>query len=195
VRRDLAVRGAPLAVPPFRDITGERFGRLTVVAVAGKNRHGQHRWACACDCGGSRTVDGPSLRTGATRSCGCLWSESRRRNGARADGTANITHGLSKIPEYAVWKTMVQRASGRGPLKDRHVYAGIGVCDRWRDFAAFIADMGRRPSDTHSIDRIDGTRGYEPGNCRWATPSEQSRNRVRRAARPGVQGRTERSIA
>lgn len=157
------------------DLRGQRFGRLIVLKPADK-KAGRTAWWCRCDCGNDTVASGNMLKRGDTRSCGCLHAESARRCGALADGSIHRKHGLSQIPEYFVWKTMRQRASGRGPLKDRLYYQHVTCCDRWADFAAFIADMGRRPSPLHSIDRIDNSKSYSSENCRWATPSEQHRN-------------------
>ncbi len=83
-----------------------------------------------------------------------------------------------RSPTYVVWEGMVQRCTDSGCAGWKNYGGrGIGVCDRWRDFTLFLADMGERPSRAHSIDRVDGTRGYEPGNCRWATATEQANNR------------------
>lgn len=87
-------------------------------------------------------------------------------------------HGLSQTPEYQVWRNMLRRCEDpTDPSYDDYGHRGITVCEQWHDVAAFVADMGPRPSDKHSIDRIDNDRGYEPGNCRWATWSEQMRNK------------------
>lgn len=90
------------------------------------------------------------------------------------------THGLSSRPEHKIWSSMIERCDGLGdPLKEAYyTNRGITVCERWlASFANFFADMGPRPPGG-SIDRIDGTRGYEPGNCRWATIQQQNTNRV-----------------
>lgn len=91
----------------------------------------------------------------------------------------NRSHGLTHTTEHAIWRQMKQRCYN--PRKsDYHLYGarGVRICDRWlNSFENFYADMGPRPSMGHSVDRIDGSKGYEPGNCRWATRTEQSRNR------------------
>lgn len=109
-------------------------------------------------------------------------------NGAYAHGQAPRGR---KTPEYRIWCGMVTRCTNRR-LACAHNYAlrGITICERWRgSFAAFLADVGPRPSPGHSIDRIDNDRGYEPGNCRWATAAEQQRN-TRRNKLLTLNGRT-----
>jgi hypothetical protein len=86
-------------------------------------------------------------------------------------------HGMTRTPEYKAWLNMRKRCS-RPDLSNYHYWAGVAVCERWdRSFLAFYEDMGLRPSPKHSLDRIDNGRGYEPGNCRWATQKEQQNNR------------------
>jgi|GEM_PF-1342758 len=88
------------------------------------------------------------------------------------------THGLSKTPEYRVWASMWQRCSNPNNLRyNRYGERGIGICERWEKFENFLADMGPRPSKGHSIDRKDNEGNYEPSNCRWATRSEQQKNK------------------
>lgn len=155
--------------------TGEKFGRLEVLARApdrmtsrGKSAY---RVRCRCECGNETVVDARRVRLGLTRSCGCLQVEAVKRASAVA-----ATHGLSRSATYRVWSSMVSRCrSPTNPAFKRYGGTGIGVCDRWLSFENFFADMGERPSG-RTIDRIDGTKGYAPDNCRWATPKEQSSN-------------------
>lgn len=153
-----------------KQLLGHTFGRLTVVAPAASRPGGAVRWECRCECGGSLTVLASSLLTGNTASCGCLRRERTRDR--------SITHGAWQTSEYAIWSNIVQRCTNP-KHRDYADYGGRGitVCDAWRgSFESFFADMGSRPSKRHSIDRIENSAGYSPGNCRWATGSEQTRN-------------------
>lgn len=168
-------------MPPAVNLSGKTFGRLTAIRRFGTNGSGGTLWVCSCSCGGTITTALGSLRGGRTSSCGCLRVETARANGANSPGP--IKHGgtLSHPREYAVWKSMVQRATGGGSAEDRETYAGVKVCDRWLSFENFMADMGPRPFEGASLDRYpDGRGNYEPGNVRWATAKEQARNRRKR---------------
>lgn len=152
---------------------GDRYGRLVVIEYAG-SRKGQREWRCRCDCGTEGVWPTIVLRTGTTRSCGCLRQEML---------LARITkHGLSKTPAYSSWKGMVHRCTNpKHSSYGEYGGRGIIVCDRWNPHAGglfenFLADMGERPSGK-TLDRIDNDGDYEPGNCRWVTPARQAANR------------------
>ncbi len=148
---------------------GDVFGRLTVVSL-GKRRNKKLIATCQCECGGVKDVVTDSLRSGRTRSCGCLLAE--------ASSKRMRTHGWSKKSEYHSWQHAADRCRNpRNKAYQNYGGRGIQFCDRWfNSFEDFLFDMGGKPSPSHSLDRIDNNGNYEPGNCRWATQLDQGRN-------------------
>lgn len=155
------------------NLAGKIFGRLSVVARDSNSPGGHARWLCQCSCGGSVTALGTNLRRGFTRSCGCFQTESRFV-------VKSIKHGDCRSSEHMAWGSMIQRCENP-KAKNYYRYGGrgISVCPKWRDsYEAFLADVGRKPTAEHSLDRWPDRDGnYEPGNIRWATAKEQAQNR------------------
>jgi hypothetical protein len=160
-------------------MTGQRFGRLTVLRFAGV-KWNSSSWLCQCDCGNTVEPLRENLTNGQTTSCGCFRREFSRDKALTHGHTAAIDGERFETPEYATWSRIKRRCFNQND-KDYPDYGGRGItiCDEWRDnFQAFFDYVGKRPSRVHSIDRFPDKDGdYRPGNVRWATPSQQARNR------------------
>ena len=152
------------------DLTGQKFGRLTVI-----ERHDKKRWKCQCDCGNITYSDGYQLRKGITKSCGCYQKEA-------ASKTHKI-HGLTRTRLYRIFYKMKERCYK--PSNDNYKYyggLGIKICDEWlNDFNAFAQwALSHGYADNLTIDRKDNAKDYCPENCRWITIQEQQRNKRKR---------------
>lgn len=161
-------------MPKLIDLTGKRFGRLTVVAW--ERNDGTHTyWKCICDCGKEIITRSGNLRRGATNSCGCLKKDRVREVLVKR----NTSHGQTKTRLYRIWAKIHERCSN--PNSKRYAdYGGRGirVCEEWKDFAVFqkwALENGYR--DDLTIDRIDNNGSYTPQNCRWVDYKTQNRNR------------------
>lgn len=136
-------------------------------------------WRCQCDCGGSVVAAGSNIKSGGTKSCGCLARETAAD--LLRGNTTQRSHLRSHTPEYNSWSGAKQRCTNpAAPKYPSYGARGIKMCDRWANsFEAFFTDMGIKPSPKHTLHRVNNDGHYEPSNCEWATPVVQGRNTTR----------------
>ena len=162
----MAARDPIRARRPRKSLIGKQFGRLTVQEWAGDSR-----WLCQCSCGNSTRVFTANLNRANTTSCGCIRSAASSKRATK--------HGLYNTRAYKTWQSVKRRCFDTKCISYQSYGArGIGMDDEWAvDPVAFVSYVGQPPSDNHTLDRIDNSRGYFPGNVRWATPFEQGANK------------------
>lgn len=160
---------------PRIDLIGKTISNFTIVELAAPDS-GRIMWRCRCSCGNERVLRQTALLQGRPRQCSSCHIQQI--------GAGNKRHGHSvgyhRSPEHRVWSNMCNRCHNpNNPKYPRYGGRGISVCERWLDFANFLADMGLRPSAQHTIERKNNNGDYEPGNCCWATWKQQARNTSR----------------
>lgn len=165
-------------MPKKLDITGEKYNKLTALREAGRNTSGKIQWECECECGNIIVAVASHLRSGNTKSCGCLQREKARKR--------FLSHGDAKTPFYKVWNNIMSRCHNENSVNYAYYGGrGIAVCERWHTYENFKEDMlesylkHKEENHNTSLERIDVDKGYSPCNCKWVTMTEQGSNRRR----------------
>lgn len=159
------------------NLVGLKFGKLTVLSeLKERNPHGKVLFHCKCDCGNEVNVIGSKLKNGWSKSCSCLQKETVSER-SKID---NKKHGYHKTSIYNTYYAMISRCyNENNESYNNYGGRGIKVCDRWlNSFENFLSDMGEKPTNNHSIDRINVNGNYEPSNCRWADKFQQENNKT-----------------
>lgn len=155
-------------------MVGQRIGNLIIKGRDSTYKSLKYiKVICECDCGNIKTYYSHNITSGSTTSCGCTKNEKLREHSS--------THGMTGTPEFRIFECILRRCNNQNASNfERYGGRGITVCDRWQGengFQNFYEDMGPKPGDKYSIDRIDNNLGYGPSNCKWSTSTEQAQNR------------------
>lgn len=164
-------------MPKLRNLSGQLFNRLTALAIVGRDNNHKVLWRCACTCGNNVVVPSGNLVTGNSESCGCL----QRELATLKARESNTIHGHrsrgSRSPEHYSWAAMRSRCNNpKHTAYKNYGGRGITVCAEWDSFEQFLKDLGPRPPGK-TLDRMNVDGNYTPANVRWATSSEQNRNK------------------
>ena len=155
-----------------KDLTNQRFNRLTVLRRGENTKRGQIQWVCECDCKNIVTVEASRLKSGKTKSCGCYQKETVSK--------IKKKHGMCAHPLYSIWEGMKERCNNpKHKAYSNYGGRGIKICAEWESFTGFYEWAKHGYAKGLTLDREDNNKGYEPSNCRWITYAEQMHNTSR----------------
>jgi len=148
-----------------QELIGRKFNMLTYISFSHRGNNGREHWLFKCDCGNEKIIRKLKVKCGEVKSCGCI--------------QGNVKHRMVKTGTYSSWSNLKTRCLNRNSNRYyRYGERGIEICDRWKEsFENFFEDMGERPTNNHSIDRIDNDKGYFKENCKWSSSFEQMNNK------------------